>query len=356
VSFEILKTIAGSRDSCALVTVIDVHGSVPRHAGTKMLVTGGDASVGTVGGGQGEAMAIAAARECLLQRHSLLLTVEMQGAQAVGPEMICGGTSRMLVEYLGEARPYRDAFQRLARGERVLFVKGWAGAWPQDVAVSVFADDGEPLAETGTAVPPAAPAAHAERMARCLRTGKPLLAEEDRLFYDPAFPEEKLLVLGGGHVGRALAGLACGLDFTVTVADDRQEFVAPGRFPPAVKTLCGGYGEILRDFPFDAATYVVIVTRGHLGDLECVRAVLGRRYRYAGFIGSARKSRLLLEQVRGEGFDREKVDSLHAPVGVAIAAETPEEIAISILAEMIATRRNTEAGGSISGGRARVIP
>ena len=116
-------------------------------------------------------------------------------------------------------------------------------------------------------------------------------------------------------------------------------------------TLCGGYAEILRDFPVDSATYIVIVTHGHLHDLECVRAILGRRYRYAGFIGSARKTRLLLEQVRSEGFAQEKIDGLHAPIGVDIRAETPEEIAISILGEMIATRRNVEARGSLSRGR-----
>jgi xanthine dehydrogenase accessory factor len=308
-----------------------------------MLVKGSDTVIGTIGGGRGEASAIAAARQSLLQRKSVLLTVEMQGAQAVGPEMICGGTSRMLIEHIGDARPYRDAFERLERGERVLFVKRFdpgAGERPQDVAVSLSGDEG------------GASPADAERTARCLGSGKPLLAEEESLFYDPAFPEEKLLVLGGGHVGRALAGFASSLDFTVTVADDRQEFVAPGRFPAAVRTLCGSYAEILRDFPFDAATYVVIVTRGHLSDLECVRAVLQRRYRYAGFIGSARKSRLLLEQVRSEGFDPQKIDALHAPVGVAIKAETPAEIAVSILAEMIAARRNVEARGSISRGRA----
>ena len=344
-SYEIMKEIAGGRAPAALVTIIDVRGSVPRHPGTKMLVRADAAVLGTVGGARGEAAAIAAAHECIQRRRSVLLTVEMQGTEAVGQEMICGGTNRMLIEYIGDARLYRDAFERLRRGERVLFVKRidmTPGAEATTVAASLFDESGAPAAGT---VPH-----DAETLARCLRTAKPVFVEEEGLFYDPAFPDEKLLILGGGHVGRALAGFAAALDFTVTVADDRQEFASPDRFPPSVATLCGGYEKILRDFPFDAATYVVIVTRGHLYDLACVRAVLGRRCRYAGFIGSARKTKLLLEQVRSEGFPAEKIEALHAPIGVDIRAETPEEIAVSILGEMIAVRRNAEAGGSLSRG------
>jgi xanthine dehydrogenase accessory factor len=338
VSYEIMKEIAGSRAPAALVTIIDVRGSVPRHPGTKMLVRERGAVLGTVGGARGEAAAIAAAKECIQRQSSTLLAVEMQGIEAMGQEMICGGTSRMLIEYIGDTRLYRAAFERLRKGERVLFVKTI-----DHVAVSLFDESGAPA---GGTVPH-----DEETLVRCLRTAKPVFVEEAGLFYDPAFPEEKLLILGGGHVGRALAGFAAALDFTVTVADDREEFSAPGRFPPSVATLCGGYEEILRAFPFDAATYVVIVTRGHLYDLECVRAVLRQRCRYAGFIGSARKTRLLLEQARSEGFPAEKIEALHAPIGVDISAETPEEIAISILGEMIAVRRNTEARGSLSRGR-----
>jgi xanthine dehydrogenase accessory factor len=161
------------------------------------------------------------------------------------------------------------------------------------------------------------------------------------------FPQEKLIILGGGHVGQALAAMAAGLDFEVTVVDDRTHFAAPGRFPPAVRTLCAGYAEAIGAFPFDSATYAVIVTRGHLFDLECIRGVLARKYRYAGFIGSARKSKLLKAQAVSDGFEKSRVDTLHAPIGLDIAAETPAEIAVSILGEIVAVRRNagTPAAG-----------
>ena len=123
------------------------------------------------------------------------------------------------------------------------------------------------------------------------------------------------------------------------MGDDRPEFVAAGRFRPDIATKQGSYSDIVAAFPFDPATYVVTVSRGHLFDLECSRAVLKREFRYAGLIGSKRKIGLILDQLRADGYPDELVASLHSPIGLDIGAETPEEIAISILAEMIHVRR-----------------
>ena len=325
---------AGRR--AALVTVVETKGSVPRHAGSAMLVKAEGGFLGTVGGGRGEAAALEAARLALAQNRPALLKVEMLGEAALGPDMICGGTSRMLVELIGAASIYEAAFEAALRGERSLLIRrlpaveGEGGFDPEPFVIdeSLAPRRGAPrLFETGAAE-------------TCLRSGKPRAAEEGRSFYDPVFPSEKLLILGGGHVGLAVAKLALELDFTVTVGDDRPEFVAPGRFPAAVSVVSGSYTELISAFPFDAATYVVIMTRGHLFDLECVRAALPKPGRYLGFIGSARKTRLLLEQLGKDGFDAARVGALYAPIGLDIEAETPEEIAVSVLAELIAVRHN----------------
>jgi len=147
-------------------------------------------------------------------------------------------------------------------------------------------------------------------------------------------------------VGRALAAITPGLGFAVTVGDDRREFLEPERFPPGVSTICAPFGQIVDSFPFDQGTYVVVVTRGHLADLECVRAILPRSWRYAGLIGSRRKSRLLLERVLADGFDGEKVAALHTPIGLPIGAETPEELAVAISSELIAVRHGAESAES----------
>jgi xanthine dehydrogenase accessory factor len=346
-SYEIVKAIATGREELALVTVIDARGSVPRHPGAKMLVRGGTVLLGTVGGGKGEARAIALAGECIEGKRPATLSLEFQGTEVEGQDMICGGSSRILIEYIGDREPYRIAFEKLRQGERTLFARMLSGT-PTGPAVTVTI---ALLDEKGFAAYNTLPLKAQGAAERSLDTGRPVFLEEEGIFFDPEFPEEKLLILGGGYVGQAVAALAARLDFKITVADDRKEFSGAGRFPPGVETLCGSYADIVERFPFDSATYVVMVTRGHLTDLECVRAVLKRKYRYAGFIGSSRKATLLREQLRNDGFDQGKIDDLHAPIGLDIKAETPEELAVSILAQLIAVRRNAGVQKYISENR-----
>jgi len=327
-SLEIVKALASAEGPRVLCTVLKVKGSAPRHAGSMLLAGPEGLLLGSVGGGRGESMVLAACREHLGGAAPTTLEIDMQGMEAEGPAMVCGGTSRILVEPLDSAAPYRAALERLQRGERILLVKRLAtgeagvmdagGAW-----IHGRVDGADPVL-----------AAHA------LASGHPALLEAEGLFLDPVLPREKLLILGGGHVGRALAAIAPGLGFLVTVGDDRPEYADAGRFPAGTATLCGTFTSIVERYEFDPSTYVVIVTRGHLCDLECVRAVLGRPYRYAGFMGSSRKTRLVVAQVATEGFDPAKVDALCAPIGLELGAETPEELAVAIAGELIAVRRD----------------
>jgi len=328
---ELLKAICDGREPMALATILEVKGSSPRHPGTKMLV-GKGVMLGTVGGGRGEAGALEACRHSLADRSSALLRVEMVGNDITGAAMVCGGSNTMLIELIGDRAPYRAALERLERGERVLLVKRVRaeGPGPAEVAVALVGQDGVTVC--------GAPAGM--EAARALADGRAWFDEAAGTFYDPVFPEEKLLILGGGHVAKALAGMAPALGFSVTVVDDRPEFIQQGRFPQGVRTLQSGFEPAVADFPFDAATYAVIMTRGHLLDLACVRAVLKRPYRYAGFMGSARKTRLILEQLEKDGCDPARVAALWAPIGLDIGAETPAELAVAILAELVAVRRN----------------
>ena len=328
---ELVKAITEGRDAVALATIIEVKGSSPRHAGTKMLVAKAGA-LGTVGGGRGEALALEACRHSLEDRGCALLRVEMVGNDVTGADMVCGGSNTMLIERVEDRAPYLAALERLGRGERVLLVKRIraGGPGPAEVAVALVDQDGATVCGAPVGM----------EAARALAGGRPWYDEAAGTFYDPVLPEEKLLILGGGHVAKALAGMAPALGFTVTVVDDRPEMVAEGRFPAAVRAVQCGFAQAVADFPFDAATYAVIMTRGHLLDLACVRAVLKRPYRYAGFMGSARKTRLILEQLEKDGCDPARVAALWAPIGLDIGAETPAELAVAILAELVAVRRN----------------
>jgi xanthine dehydrogenase accessory factor len=335
---DIKKAITGSRQPTALVTIIDVKGSAPRHPGSKMLLAPFGSPLGTVGGGRGEALALEEARACLTRGASALLTVEMLGTGALESAMICGGVSTMLIERIQDTAPYQRALDLLSAGERVLLLKRYRSLeGAVTVEVDLVDEGGAVVLGSGQGLDPA--------LARKALSGGRLLhvkgpEEGQGLIYDPIFPEEKLLILGAGHVGMALAAQAPRLGFTVTLCDDRRELLAGGKVPEGVRAVLGGYEETIRAFPFDAATYAVIVTRGHQLDLECVRAVLDRPYRYAGFIGSRRKVNVILEQLLADGRDAAQVEALHAPIGLDVAAETPEELAVSILGELVAVRRN----------------
>ena len=332
---------AGTRaaETAALVTVVDVKGSAPRHPGAKMLVYGSGRILGTTGGGKGESMAIAASAEAIRTGASSFLEVEMLGADAEGKDLICGGVNRMLVEYLDNPAPYAATLEALDLGKRVLLRKrlGASGR-----AAAAGFSDGDLLSVAVEVVTEGSALGAAE--ARVLAKGAAVLDEAEDLFLDPVLPEEKLLIVGGGHVGLALARAALPLGFRITVIDDRADFLGPGRFGPEVACIVGSYAESIDRFPFDEASYAVILTRGHLFDLESSRAVLRHPFRYAGLIGSSRKISMIREQLAKDGFGQERIAGLHAPIGLSIGAETPEEIAVSILAEMVACRRNAEAG------------
>ena len=338
-SLGILQAIAAGPTELVLCTVLRVKGSAPRHAGSKMLAGRDGRLLGSVGGGRGEALVLAACADLLGGGRPTVLELDMQGLDVEGSVMVCGGSSRVLVEPLGSRLPYVSALELLKRGEPALLVKRLATG---ETALM----DGQ-----GAWVEASMKDADLPSAVQALASGYPVLVEEEGILYDPLLPAEQLLVLGGGHVGCALAALAPGLGFQVTVGDDRPAFLAPGRFPPGVVTLNGTYSDMVARFPFNTATFVVIVTRGHQSDLECVRAVLPRPHRYVGLMGSLRKTRLVLEQVAAEGFDPRSVEALRAPIGLEIGAETPEELAVAIAAELIAARRNTECLAAVHGAR-----
>ncbi len=153
----------------------------------------------------------------------------------------------------------------------------------------------------------------------------------------------RLLIVGGGHVGKALAtiGHLCG--FTIEVIDDRPEFANADRFPEAERITCGRFEEVLRDYPVDSSTHAVCVTRGHKHDETSLRLLAASPAAYVGMIGSKRRVAAVLQHIVEDGVDADAVARVHTPIGLDIGAETPEEIAVAIMAEIILTRRGGTA-------------
>jgi xanthine dehydrogenase accessory factor len=148
-----------------------------------------------------------------------------------------------------------------------------------------------------------------------------------------------LLIVGGGHIGLSLATIGAHTGFSVAVVDDREMYANAERFPMADKTLAGDVEALLKEFPIGGTTFIVMVSRGHKVDEMALRAVLGRSAAYVGMIGSRRRVSTVLRHMAEEGFAIEELEAVYTPIGFDIGAETPEEIAVSIIAEIISVRR-----------------
>ena len=153
-------------------------------------------------------------------------------------------------------------------------------------------------------------------------------------------PGERLLLLGAGHVAQPLCRYASDLGFEVTVADDRPDFANYERFPEAAEVICDAFPASIRRFGVREGDYVAVITRGHRWDADCLRVLLpGQLPRYLGMIGSKRRVAGLFELLIEEGYSKEAIGEIHSPIGVSINALTTKEIAVSIVAELIACRR-----------------
>ncbi len=288
--------------AATLATVIAARGSTPRIAGARMFVPETGSAVGTIGGGMTEGRVLELARETLADGAPRLLEADLRGRPGEIRDGICGGTmtlwlTRLTRENAGDA--VQATLASLRSGKKA--------------AVSTWFDAARPLT---------------------LETGG------GGAFVETLTPDPHLLVVGAGHIGRCLAKLAWQLGFHVSVQDERTEWLDPAAFspecrleislPPAV--------EALRDW--EGGRYAALVTRGFPQDLEAL-AILGRNGSpdYVGLLGSRKRVQTVLAAHATAGAPDFPEGVLHAPVGLEIGAETPEEIAVSIAAEMIRARR-----------------
>lgn len=159
------------------------------------------------------------------------------------------------------------------------------------------------------------------------------------VFIEVLEPARTLVICGAGHIGLSLSVIGKLLGFRVVVVDNRREFADKKRFPHADEVIRGKYPAVLRPARLDKSAFVVIVTHAHLHDTECLRAALKTGASYIGMIGSSTKIALVFKQLEKEGVSRKRLNEVHTPVGLKIGAETPEEIAVSIAAELVQVYR-----------------
>jgi len=159
-----------------------------------------------------------------------------------------------------------------------------------------------------------------------------------RVFFNILSPEARLLICGAGHIAVPLARFANDVGFSVTVLDDRSDFARPSRFPGSA-TITEDFSIALRDMPLGPSTYVVIITRGHEHDVDCLVEILPKETAYVGLIGSRRRVAFVLQWLEEKGFSSHQLENVFTPIGLPIGAESPEEIALCIVSELVCVRR-----------------
>lgn len=348
---ELYRRIAAGLErgeAMALATIVAREGSGPREAGAALLLTADGATLGTVGGGFLEARTIELARTVLREGRPRLLRFTMTGTLATAGGMVCGGEAELLVEPLNPGDPHSrrilSALQAAREAGRLAWLvrslKGGAGPGEgaQGVAVGLglLTDAGLDAGSLDLSdADPAALQAAAHRLETRLVAGGAL-----RYLLQPAGLIETVYLFGAGHIARELAPIAAALGFRVIVIDDRPDFVTPERFPAAAERLAvASYEGCFAGLAIDGSAWLVIVTHGHAHDREVLAAALTTDARYIGMIASRRKRDLLFRSLEEEGVTAAALARVHSPIGLAIGAQTPAEIAVSIAAELVAVRR-----------------
>ncbi len=333
-----------------LATIVLVHGSSPRHTGTHFLVRKEGSIVGTIGGGLFEANVQKFATEALKNGTSHRARFSFTGKDAESSDMICGGDAEVLVEFVSAAdRVKEQLFRRLSD----IAANRTSAYFLTEVAIPLGQCFSSPvehllLDEKGGSVGGFAGDHLAVKALPERRVLKPVQlldvpGSRHPVFLEWIHPRGTVYIFGAGHVGVCVAHLAAYADFKVVVIDDRAEFANPARVPEADEVaVVDSFSNAFSALSPDDDSYLVIVTRGHAHDKTVLAHALRTQAGYIGMIGSRRKTNLIYQALLIEGFTREDLRRVHAPIGLPIGGETPEEIGVSIVAEMIAMRNRKD--------------
>ncbi|MEN6439597.1 MAG: XdhC family aldehyde oxidoreductase maturation factor [Syntrophobacter sp.] len=341
--FSGIVNLLESGESFVLATVLMRAGSAPRSTGARMIVRSDGSIRGTVGGGIVEAQVRRMSEEVFADRCATVKEFNLTANDAGQMGMICGGNVRILLQFMdASVRTHRDLYEEIffssAVNRRAWLVTrapskdGSSPILPQ----WLLRADGSVVGADEHLLP------DGKRFLQSLfgeRHGY-LHFEGSRYYIEALFNRGTAFIFGAGHVGQALARMTPLVDFKTVVLDDREEFASRERMASADEVVVlRTFEDALAGFALDEDSYIVIVTRGHAHDKTVLSQSLRTKAGYIGMIGSRRKRDIIYQALAETGeFGEDAFARVHSPVGLAIGAETPEEIAVSILAEMIQVR------------------
>lgn len=313
---QILKTLEMYM-SAVMVTVCETSGSVPRGPGAKLVVFENGSISGTIGGGSIEAKAIQNAKE-MLGKPNTVITHRYQLNTGNELNMLCGGTLTLMFESFLSGKSTVQQFLKF--GKSLEQPEGLI--WKVDFKTSTR------MLCTLNEIQQIHPGS----------IKKPIY-KEGEFYLEPVLPQSKLFLVGAGHVAAAVADMAMKVDFNIIVIDDRVDLLTTDRFPKntTFKSI-DQFSNIATAFTNSTGGYIVILTRNHSFDEAVLEAALNTNACYIGMIGSRKKRNTIYDNLKVKGITEDLLNTVKSPIGLNIGAETPEEIAVSIIAELIHER------------------
>jgi xanthine dehydrogenase accessory factor len=312
-----------------IATITKKLGAAPREEGAKMFIGDDGRLFGTIGGGCVEAEVWQEAKRVAGTQVVKVFRYQMDGKLVEDEGMICGGNIDVLLEPIDER--YRGLYGEVRglekNGKSALIVTRYKEG---SFSKSLFREDGSVVGdELDEALKSSLPS-HVDAKGPIVGNGTVI---------EPIVSSSFLYLFGAGHVSQYVSKIAAMVDFNVIVVDDRSDFANAERFPEAIEVIAEDFGDVCRRLAFHGNEYVAILTRGHKHDASVLEEIMKKPTRYIGMIGSRRKTKLVFDHLKAKGFDETALKTVHAPIGLEIKAETPQEIAVSIVAELIEARR-----------------
>ncbi|GBC59426.1 hypothetical protein DENIS_0365 [Desulfonema ishimotonii] len=326
-----------------LATILSQVGSTPRLPGTKMIIRSDGSIIGTIGGGLVEAEVMKAAPEVMETGSAQIRDFNLNVANPDDSmDMICGGHLEILMESVmpdqNTLRMFETFLEYSRKGQKSILASDISDVGKNNSIIQrcLFAEGGTLYGDTDF------PADFLESLMQktCKARSPSLLVVDDRRFLvEPSFSAGTAFLFGAGHVSQQLARLTHMVDFRTVILDDRAEFANAERFAEAEEVIVlADFEKALDGLDIGPDSYVVILTRGHSHDQTVLEQALGTEAGYIGMIGSHKKRDTIYQSLLQKGFTQEDLKRVHSPIGLSIKAETPEEIAVSIIGEMIAHR------------------
>lgn len=351
-----VKQFLQEGETLAMATIVSTYGSTPREVGAKMVVTAAGEILGTVGGGCGEAEVRRQAVEVIRSRKPAMVKVELMDDIESDSPAVCGGILNVFVDPWWSG-PGEALCETLAN-ELLQVAKDGVSAVVATIVSAEGCGDARPGAKCliRDGAVRAGDLQSSQLLDAIVKEAEARLGKEQcglsvlnapgkaEVFFDVIPARQKVVIVGAGHLAIPLVKFAKILGFHITVLDDRVIYANRERFPDADEVMVGDMGETLRRIEITPDTYIVLITRGHQFDEPCLREVVHSRAKYIGMIGSKRRIKACFIRFRDEdGIPEELLKKVYAPIGLDMNAESPEEIALAIIAEMVNARRGGSA-------------